>query len=102
MKKPTKRIVELIEEKMRIKFEELTPDRTNEVLAYTVTSIGDYLDEIIPELQKQIEELQKPKYACPCCHRIVDELIMNPMSDKERNIFANFINGCKHCMEQQK
>jgi hypothetical protein len=48
--------------------------------AASFKAVLDYLDE----------EAEKPKYACPRCHRIVDDLM------NIRNFSGNF--GCKHCL----
>jgi hypothetical protein len=63
--------------------------------------IGKYLDE----------EQQKQKYACPNCHRVVDELISIFEADQERpDGSINFslpakareIIKCKHCLNKNR
>lgn len=51
-----------------------------------------------------IDEAEKPKYACPNCQRIVDEIITQP---GRKGFVVNIdgstpnVYGCKHCLNKK-
>lgn len=56
----------------------------------------------LSQLEQRIAELEKPKFACPVCHRIVDELINKEMHPEAVKIFGDTAKyfteqRCKHC-----
>lgn len=70
------------------------------------SSINEYLDEAIPEMQRQIKALSKPKCVCPRCHNIVSELVERhrPVIVEGKvighEVYAEIY--CEHCKPEEK
>jgi hypothetical protein len=64
-------------------------------------------ERILPEMNRILidailqyldEESEKPKYACPNCHRIVDELFSDTNTLMTGELPPN---RCKHCVDKK-
>lgn len=58
--------------------------------------------KILDRIEKLEKEAEKPKYACPNCHRVVYELIPEQIGLKESGLWISSIKKCKHCWENNK
>lgn len=75
---------------------------------FSYTSIGNNrVNVLLKAISSHLDEdAEKSKYACPNCHRIVDELITITEADQERPdgsidflrpVKARSVGKCKHC-----